>query len=281
MQLQSICFGALIPSSGFRWIYKDDEGKWHLRQPPEDWPERDYAAAGYHEDRPPKPHLSDRFYLVASIDECIHTHAEQQTEFGNLVCEPELYIRFASARATPSTILDFANQYGLLHYNDSTFRIRRADAKAILTGFNWDMTGPDSDDLLFRGEMAANWLSAFESVRFNLRVWEKLQSDDNIVHMSSYLNDGYNYAMSGSLTYQVKMDPKSGEVHSEVIASSVAHLLEVQWGMSVAANMVHRQCSECPAWFSVHPGSGRPEKQFCSDACRMRAYRMRKASKQR
>lgn len=85
--------------------------------------------------------------------------------------------------------------------------------------------------------------------------------------------------MSGSLTYQVKMDPESGEVHSEMIASSLAQLLDVQWGMSVAVNVMHRQCAECPAWFAVHPGSGRPEKQFCSDACRMRAYRKRKAGK--
>ncbi len=37
-----------------------------------------------------------------------------------------------------------------------------------------------------------------------------------------------------------------------------------------------RRCEECPTWFEVTPGKGRPEKRYCSSACSMRAYRKRK-----
>ena len=40
-----------------------------------------------------------------------------------------------------------------------------------------------------------------------------------------------------------------------------------------------RRCEECPTWFEVTPGKGRPEKKFCSNACSMRAYRKRKMVK--
>jgi hypothetical protein len=67
-----------------------------------------------------------------------------------------------------------------------------------------------------------------------------------------------------------------GGRQSRIICSTLRHYIDVQWGMSIAANLLHRQCAECPNWFSVHPGTSRPEKIYCSDACRMRAYRKRK-----
>src|SRR5262249_7976205 len=111
--------------------------------------------------------------------------------------------------------------------------------------------------------------------RVNLRLWAQLQ--DNRVLANRWLEEGYNWGMNGSLTFQVMMDTRTGHARSEIMASSLANAIEVQWGMSVAANVMHRQWTECSTWFAVHPGAGRPEKQFCSDACRMRAYRQRKA----
>lgn len=150
----------------------------------------------------------------------------------------------------------------------------------------WVMTAPPRQrprawlwlpsSLDFQAERAAEWLTEFEAARFRLRTWGYAREADMV---SGYLNHDYNLGMGGSLTFQLKLDSTTGIIRSNIIASSLADLLQVQWGMSVAANVVHRQCQECTTWFSVHPGSGRPEKIFCSDACRMRAYRsrMRKA----
>ena len=38
-----------------------------------------------------------------------------------------------------------------------------------------------------------------------------------------------------------------------------------------------RKCEACGTWFEVSPRAGRPEKKYCSDACKMRAYRNRKS----
>ncbi len=250
-----------------------------MSEPPSDWRETDYRAAGF-EDETAKPELSDRFYVAASTDECVTAHADQKTEFGKLVREPDLYLRFASARPTPSLILDFANRYRLLRYQNSHFSVRKSTATELLPTFDSHVVGlkPHPEFLFLTGEKALDWLEAFEGVHLRLRTWAEFQARRDLAGMSSFLEDGYNYAMAGSLTYQVKMDEQTERLRSEIIASSLAHVLDVQWGMSVAANVMHRQCAECPAWFSVHPGSGRPEKQFCSDACRMRAYRKRKAA---
>lgn len=55
--------------------------------------------------------------------------------------------------------------------------------------------------------------------------------------------------------------------------------LWLQFAFAVDGNIDYRQCSECQSWFEIAPGRGRPEKSYCSDACRMRAYRKRKAEK--
>jgi hypothetical protein len=275
MSIQTTSFGALIPASGFRWIYRDPSGSWDRREPPEDWPESDYRAVGLEGDD--KPELANRFYLAASTDDCLQAHADQNTEFGKVVFEPDLYLKFASARPTPRLILEFANRYGLLRYNKARFSVKRRLARDILPAFHKGIEKLTSQPklLYLTGENAFDWLKVFTWTRLNLRTWTELQRQGP-AKMNSYLDNTYNYVMGGSLTFQVRVDQRTGQANSEIFASSLAAALDVQWGMSIAADVEHRQCSACPNWFAVHPGSARPEKQFCSDACRMRAYRQRK-----
>ena len=51
----------------------------------------------------------------------------------------------------------------------------------------------------------------------------------------------------------------------------------LQLAMAIAENRDYRVCGTCGSWFEVAPGRGRPNKTYCSNACRMRAYRKRKA----
>jgi hypothetical protein len=39
-----------------------------------------------------------------------------------------------------------------------------------------------------------------------------------------------------------------------------------------------RTCVQCRKWFTLEAGRGRSDKEYCSNACRMRAYRKRKGS---
>jgi len=52
-----------------------------------------------------------------------------------------------------------------------------------------------------------------------------------------------------------------------------------QFAIAVTDAPEIRRCEECPTWFEVTPGKGRPEKRYCSSACSMRAYRKRKKAK--
>lgn len=55
--------------------------------------------------------------------------------------------------------------------------------------------------------------------------------------------------------------------------------LWLQASLAIDGQVDFQQCRECSEWFGISAEHGRPEKLFCSDACRMRAYRKRKKTK--
>lgn len=52
--------------------------------------------------------------------------------------------------------------------------------------------------------------------------------------------------------------------------------LWLQATLAIAGKANFLQCRECRTWFEVSTKVARPDKRFCSNACRMRAYRQRK-----
>src|SRR5262249_11260689 len=56
-------------------------------------------------------------------------------------------------------------------------------------------------------------------------------------------------------------------------ASSLASALWLQFADAVANNRTYTRCAVCEKWFELAPGTARSHKRFCSDACRVSAYR--------
>lgn len=119
----------------------------------------------------------------------------------------------------------------------------------------------------------------FALARFRLEISppSSIEVDDAewVNAIDAFVNSGFNRLVGGTLKLHLDLDRGTRRIRSSLLASSVADLLRIQVAMAIAADTTHRQCQECPKWFSVHPRLGRPEKIFCSDACRMRAYRKR------
>jgi hypothetical protein len=62
-----------------------------------------------------------------------------------------------------------------------------------------------------------------------------------------------------------------------IVPDGLIGALWLQFACAVERDARFRQCAECTTWFEVAPGRGRADKQFCSTACRTRAYRKRQA----
>ena len=149
------------------------------------------------------------------------------------------------------------------------------DERSIQTPFLEER--PNKDCILLV-EPAFTWLQKHYQLNWDFNNWAETQASGDVKRIGDYL-EYYNVMGGGSLTYQTKMDQATGQPYGTIIASSLQGMLDVQYGMLLVAGAATKQCEECPAWIAIAPGSGRPEKKYCSDACRMRGYRKRKQAK--
>jgi hypothetical protein len=117
------------------------------------------------------------------------------------------------------------------------------------------------DKLSFCAQSAYEWLNIFHLVRLVI-------ADEAPVHSPVMQSRASRNSIQWTSMYLLSDESYQLEFNEQTMGR-----------MSIASNVLHRQCKECPNWFSVHPGTFRPEKLFCSDACRMRAYRKRKERK--
>ena len=76
---------------------------------------------------------------------------------------------------------------------------------------------------------------------------------------------------------EFSIDIVQGDCRFKFSPDSLIGLLWYQLAQAVEGNEEFRQCDDCTTWFRVAPQVARKSRLYCSDACRSRAYRKRKA----
>ena len=108
-----------------------------------------------------------------------------------------------------------------------------------------------------------------------LNVGELLESGEIIqaarAELASMVDD------ASERVFSLMLWPRDDDAWETSIAPDcLLDFLWLQFAHAIAGDVRFQSCIECGAWFIVAPGRGREDKKFCSDACRMRAYRKRK-----
>jgi hypothetical protein len=70
--------------------------------------------------------------------------------------------------------------------------------------------------------------------------------------------------------YRTFVQSKAGELISPAVAPLI---------LAIDGNLNLRSCVQCRKWFTLEAGKGRSDKEYCTNACRMRAYRKRKGTR--
>jgi hypothetical protein len=109
---------------------------------------------------------------------------------------------------------------------------------------------------------------------------QRLLDEDEDENDILSLIDGYDVLHASALAQLdillVPLETWHGLPTLSFVPPNLAAALWVQFALAVTNSSEIKKCEECPTWFEVAPGEGRPEKKYCSDACSMRAYRKRK-----
>jgi hypothetical protein len=89
-----------------------------------------------------------------------------------------------------------------------------------------------------------------------------------------------NKRLAGRASPRLLWDRSLSELSVHLAPDGLVGALWLQFAQAVAGDRTFRSCGECKRWYETYPDSARADRQYCSDACRVRAYRRRKNAKQ-
>ena len=178
------------------------------------------------------------------------------------------FLEFAECWDSTQNVTRFVNNYGVL--NDK-LPIRPLDEYSL---------------------SVSRILNSALKMHTAVRLWEKGIEKSDFEDLYSYFNttiftdkkDGSDWAKSDPSMSEVyvklrRNQDRMGLPYISIVPEDLESALWFQFAQAVSGTQEFIKCVECPSWYEIAPGAGRPEKKFCSDACRMRAYRKRNKGK--
>lgn len=143
---------------------------------------------------------------------------------------------------------------------------------------------------LRRNDLHASWVMVTDNSgfmremtiaapRYHFHRLRDIESAGSAAALKFVVQDLVNEGLYGRVIEQVGWSGDLERFEIEIVPTSLIGALWLQLANAVAAGYDYSRCDVCASWFEIAPRSGRPEKRYCSDACRMRAYRRRKSAK--
>lgn len=170
---------------------------------------------------------------------------------------PALFMELADSEATPEGAARFINRYGPPHRHGQPL-------------------GEPIDSLVLPSGLS-HLSKRMKVMKSAVRSWEKYRKTGNARALIKRVTD--EIKMDTSLYVSLREKTKDDTISMVLVPRSLTSAIWLQFAQAITENYGFGQCDECLTWFEIAPGKGRPEKKFCSNACSMRAYRKRKATK--
>lgn len=103
---------------------------------------------------------------------------------------------------------------------------------------------------------------------------------DGLERAGLYLvQDLVNEGLRSRVHEELQWDEATGKPTIRIVPGNLIGAMWLQFALAIDGDNEFGKCSECASWYVIAPGAGRPDKTYCSNACRMRAYRKRKTAK--
>jgi hypothetical protein len=188
----------------------------------------------------------------------LQPRSERTKSFDLFDRDPDAYLEFAQTPQTEDAIKAFADRYGLLL--------------------------PDTPGITMNvgGRFIDTWSIYIGSMRRHVELWEmsKKTGDFSKIIRAVQRTSGREAPRGVTeVDLLLKEDPSSASAKLCIRPSSLNDALWAELLLAIDGKQNLRGCVQCRKWFTLEAGRGRSDKEYCSDACRMRAYRKRKGSR--
>ncbi len=136
----------------------------------------------------------------------------------------------------------------------------------------------------FFPEQVDHWYSPIREMRRAVVAWQEAKATGDfkkVIRIIKRRGEPHLFARDQEFVGIVanvllKKDLLSGVARLCIRPTDLLDALWIQLTLAIDGNQNLRSCAECRTWFPIEAGGSRSDKEYCSDACRMRAYRKRK-----
>lgn len=219
-----------------------------------------------------------RYREIVAGEEYIVPHSTRRISSTVITDAPGAFMEFADCSESPDNTARFVSLYG--YPNIDMFETDEVGEDHIpgtqIAFFDWFQKSVsnmcDAIDMWERAKKTGDYRKLeiiFERATF-------LDAED-----FDYIDIELGYPL---IVLAVGVRPPSAEntlPTLSILPPDLETALWLQLAIAVTDAPEIRRCEECPTWFEITPGKGRPEKRYCSSACSMRAYRKRKRTQKR
>jgi hypothetical protein len=164
---------------------------------------------------------------------------------------PNLYLEFSNTACSAEGVIEFASEYGLLTASEEH-------------------------------ETVDMWCYHIRKMHHAILMWNHVQHKKPKT-FSKIFRD-HSPTFEEGLKYLLEPVPTSTSTKEDRLQlilepTSLLASMWFQFAGAIDGATSFAPCVECSAWIDQVVGSNRPDKTYCSDACRQRAYRKRIAEK--
>jgi hypothetical protein len=189
----------------------------------------------------------------------LRPRSERTRRFDLFQSSPSTFLEFARIPITPEGVKAFADIYGPL--------LSRKTAQYCI------------DD--FFGHYLPVWGSEIRKMRKALELWDEAKTTDDFSKLIRLLErrSEFRYTHDREVGTGMSVLLREQPLGIARLCIRPTHLRDALWiqlALAIDGNLNLRACIECRSWFTLEAGRGRSDKEYCSNACRMRAYRKRK-----
>ena len=141
-----------------------------------------------------------------------------------------------------------------------------------------------------RPQYANQWVFMVEELRRAVTKWEKAKETGDFSSIIQFISRQGRLDEKHGVIFESEVGridanillrerPVDGAALLCIRPKTLLNALWTQLALAINGSQSLRTCVECKKWFAIKSDRGRSDKKYCSDACRMRAYRKRKGKR--
>jgi hypothetical protein len=212
---------------------------------------------------------TSEFRETSRVVRILRPRSKRTRRFDLFESSPSAFLEFAQTLPNEHEIIDLADRYGPLSPEDPPDGLKNGQRIGVMD---------------FYGHRINSWRGDIQRIHEPVELWKmSIRTGDfsKIIRavQRPRPKDHPHPTRGRPVELLLKEDSLSASARLCIRPATLFDALWAQLLLKIDGNANLSACVQCRKWFTLEAGRGRSDKEYCSNACRMRAYRKRKGNR--